>query len=193
MYASYQSQNCEVVFINKQPGLIKALLGLLGIPEKVNFVSSLIPITTDWDTSNQALKDLCVDLLGPSAGSRRQIALCSLRILINLSHTNKNQQVMIDNPHLTTSFLKKIIDCDDLAMKVGCMKVLANISWRWALKQKNVPILLEVLEDGLSKFSFDDQYSDEPAFADATLKTLSGLAANPTNRAILVNSLSKAV
>jgi len=190
MYASYQSHTIEFLLINKHPHLVDSLIALLGIPEDVNQINSLVPLMNDWEEGPE-LKGLCVDLFGPEPTLRRKFTLSALRILTNLSLTSQNQPAFIKNKHLRTGFLKKIITCEDLAVKAGCMKVLSNIAWRWNLNAKTMSPLIEAVREGLSMYAFDDQHSDMPALAQATLKLLSGLAANQKNSTLLIKHLTE--
>merc|ERR1719361_1610791 len=65
------------------------------------------------------------------------------------------------------------------------MRVLANIAWRWELTEEQMPHVVEAVQEGLSMYAFDDQHSDMPALAEATLKFICGTSANPTNSALL--------
>ena len=64
---------------------------------------------------------------------------------------------MILNANLRSGFLKKIVECEDVTIKSGCMKVLSNIAWRWDLKKEDMPAIVEALREGLSMYAFDDQ------------------------------------
>jgi len=184
LYASYQSHSVEFLRINNHPQIVDGLIGLLGVPEQMEQVNALVPIMNDWKEGPE-LKGLCVDLFGPESSSRRKFALSALRVLINLSMTAKNQITMIENPHLRGGFLKKIVECEDLTIKSGCMRVLGNIAWRWNLKQEEMPGVVEALKEGLSMYAFDDQHSDMPALAEATLKFICGSSGNQSNGLLL--------
>lgn len=190
LYASYQSHSAEFLLIHKNPHIVDGLLGLLGVPEDIESVNAIVPIMNEWKEGSD-LKGLCVDLFGPEQTSRRKFALAALRVLVNLSLTARNQITMIDNAHLRTGFLKKIIECEDLTVKSGCMKVLGNIAWRWNLTEKETPQVVEAMQEGLSMYAFDDQHSDMPALAEATLKLICGLSANPSNEQLLSKFLTE--
>jgi len=192
LYASYQSHTVEFLLIHKNPHIIDGLLGLLGVPENIERVNALVPIMNEW-TESSDLKGLCVDLFAPEQSSRRKFSLAALRVLINLSMTAKNQITMIDNAHLRSGFLEKILECEDLTIKSGCMKVLGNIAWRWNLTAKEMPQVVEALKEGLSMYAFDDQHSDMPALAEATLKLICGLSANQGNEQLLCKFLSEEI
>jgi len=190
LYASYQSHTIEFLLIHKHPQVVDGLIGLLGVPEPIEQVNALVPIQNDW-TEGPELKGLCVDLFGPESSSRRKFALAALRVLINLSMTAKNQITMILNANLRSGFLKKIVECEDVTIKSGCMKVLSNIAWRWDLKKEDMPAIVEALREGLSMYAFDDQHSDMPALAEATLKFLAGLCGNQAGSVLLCRHLTE--
>jgi len=191
LFASYQTHNHEILHIDHCPDLITDLLGLIGVPDKSSQIGAIIPLVNEYDESAE-VRGMCVDFLAPEPTMRRNFAQAALQVLVNLSQTTKNQKAYIINKNVPL-LLKKIVDSENICFQAGCMKILKSISWKWPLKPLMMVDLIQALQTGLSMFSFEDQHSDMPALAEATLQLLSGLSANLCNRALLVKSLTKGI
>jgi len=188
MFASYQSHDDNIAFIDRHPQLLNGLLMLCGIPRLQDKISSLIPLFNDWPEDSR-ITNLAMGVFD-SSDSSRKFELSSLQVLSNISLTAKNQVHMIRHPQLIPGLLRKVATAGDDEAKKLAMSTLAHLAWRISLQKAHKPNFDEALSEGLAVYAFHNKDAKRRALAENSLNFISGLAGNEVNAKFLMENVS---